>query len=145
MILGTRFDPAPFAAALLTLPEPRVALEVVHHEIDRIDGAAAMAGAGGHQHDRLAWAHLAHAVDDQDAHQAEPRQRLVGERVHAGQGQRFVMRKLERRDIVVAAHFADESANAAEPRMRVGERADQRAGDERLREQAPVLRHVSRR
>jgi hypothetical protein len=43
MVLGARFDPAPFAAALLALPEPRVALEVVHREIDRIDGAAAMA------------------------------------------------------------------------------------------------------
>ncbi len=84
-----------------------------------------MAGTGGDQHDRLARPHHADAVEQQDAHQLEAGERLVGQRFHPRQGQRLVMREFERFDAVIAAHFADEGADPAQPRMGVGERADE--------------------
>ena len=54
---------------------------------------------------------------------------VIRQRVHPGQRQRLVVRQLERLDAVVAAHFADEGADAAEARMGVGERADELARD----------------
>ncbi len=85
MVLRARFDPAPLAAALLALPEPGVALEVVHREVDRLGSPrGGDARRPTTEHDRLARAHRADAVEHQNTHRAaEARERLVGERFHA--------------------------------------------------------------
>jgi hypothetical protein len=49
------------------------------------------------------------------------------------------MRKFERFDAVAAAHLANESADPAEPRVSLGERPDELAGNERLGQKADVV------
>ena len=111
---------------------------MVHAEIHRVDGIAAVERGGRHADDRLARAHLADAVDHQQAHQIEASERAVGKLVHARQGQRLVMGELQRLDPVIEAHFADKGAHPAQPRIGLRERPDQRAGDKHLGQQADI-------
>jgi hypothetical protein len=86
---------------------------VIHREIDCLDRSAAVAGRGRNQHDRLAGAHLADAMNDRNAHQVEAREGLIGELIHAGERQLLVMHQLERFDAVTAANLADKGADSA--------------------------------
>jgi hypothetical protein len=84
-------------------------------------------------------------VDDEQTRHLPARLDFACERLHCGQGERLVMRKLQRLDPAAGPHLADERGDS--PRIAVGgkEAVDFGRGIERPGEQADVGSHVSLR
>ena len=104
-----------------------------------------MPRGGRNADDRLAGPQHPDPVRHQQAHEVEPGEGLVRQRMHPGERQRFVMLEFKHLDSPLAAYLADECADAAEAGVGIGERADQSAGNERPLQQANVAHRFSRR
>jgi hypothetical protein len=105
---------------------------------------AAMQRGGRDADNRLARTQQPGAVDHEEAHQFKARKRPVGEVMHPGKGERFVMGEFERFDALIKPHLAHEGAHTPQPLVGLRERADQHTGEKHLIEQADVAhRHVS--
>src|SRR3546814_286215 len=96
MVLGARLDPVPAVTALLALPEPGRAFEMVHTEIHRVYRIAPMCRGSRDADDRLPRHHHADPMPHQQPHQIEAGKGAVGKRLPARQGTPLVMAEFER-------------------------------------------------
>ena len=108
---------APPSASFLLLPERRLGLQPVDQERRRIQRRLAMRRGGQHQHDVLARQQPADAVDHRAAEQRPAPLRLRGDPRDGAFGHRRIVLQRHRGDTLiagVAAHRADEAADAAD-------------------------------
>src|SRR5688500_10724872 len=114
MIGIARLDPAPAGGGALALPEPGVALQMVHREVGGEERVAAMARRGGDEDDGLAGLERAGAVEDQEAVERPALHRLGGELLHPGQSQPRIGAELELEHRVLAALRSDLAEKAGD-------------------------------
>ena len=147
MILLARFNPLPDPIAAFTLPEPRIAFEMIHHKIGCSKGIAAMARRCRHQHDRIARQHLPGAVQDQQPIQLPAVLCQLAQRNHPWQGQRPEVPQFQHFDppmpIGFAANLTEKADNPARLRIARSKLIELRPWIERTFEKSDVWQNLA--
>src|SRR5262249_61613115 len=131
VIRRPRLDPARALRRLLLLPERRAGLEVVHDELARGKGLAAVRAGDDDQHDLVGRLELADAVDDEHVHHLPALLRLVDDFRDRLLGHARVVLEGHRahgRAVVRVAAYADEARDRADLGVAPPQRGDLGAG-----------------
>ena len=111
---------------------------MIHGEIDRLDGGAAMSCSGGDQHDAFTRLEITDTVPHEQAIECKPVERAGCQCLHSRLRQRFVVLKFERLNAATRSNLANKARDTACLIVRGAERPKSLAEAQALRKDTDI-------